>query len=155
LRAVKRVTDGIIVGRGAELTFELKDVRARADSRQSDRFAVALSQLTRAAKIAFARFVFGETEPRVGQPIAMLLNISRKFFGVATLRPISKERELFRFGEGFQIGIVLQNLCQCAFEFVSFNSREIWESEVVTTHRQLGENSIQLAISKRCLGKHA
>src|SRR6266480_1048669 len=99
LGTVKRVADRVIVCRSAKLTFELQQVCARADPRKRDRFAIFLSQFVSSAKIIFARVIFGETEPGVWQPIRMLFGRSRKFRGVAAIRPIVEERKLFSFAE--------------------------------------------------------
>src|SRR5438034_6174002 len=91
LGAIKRVTNCVIVGRGAKLTFELLKVRAglavRAGSepRQGNRFAISLSQFVGSLKIIFAGIVLGDAEPGVRQPIAMLFSRSSELGGVAAI----------------------------------------------------------------------
>src|SRR6267378_8579974 len=99
LRVVELVADRVIVRRGAEPTFELLERRAGSDARQSDRFAVALSQFIGGTKIIFTGVIFGDTEPGIRQPIRMLRGGASKLRGIAALRPKREERKLLGFAE--------------------------------------------------------
>src|SRR4029077_17435007 len=128
---------------------------AGSNARQCDRLAVALSQFVGSAKIIGGRVILGYAEPGVGQPVGMLRSRSRKFGGIATLRPIREEREFLRLAERIKLGIVLQDFAKGAVEISTGNSREIWQGEIVTTDTELSEIATDLGTSQRVFAQHA
>src|SRR6478752_6061832 len=95
LRAIKFVTNGIVIVRGLEALFRILKRKICGDSRQRDRFAVSLGQLVAVAKIILAGFVFRHAKPGITNPVLMLFNGSGSFLWVTAFGPKREEREFF------------------------------------------------------------
>ena len=76
LRAIKFITNAVVIGRGGEALFQILKREISGDSRKRDWFAVSLGQLVAAAKIILARLVFRNTKPGITKPVGMLLLVS-------------------------------------------------------------------------------
>src|SRR5438270_2116871 len=113
-----------------------------------------LSQFVSGAKIVVARVILGDAKPGVRQPIPVLLNCTGKFCGVAAIRPIGKERELFGLAERTEIRIVLQDFGERAVELGTGDSSEIWQCKIVTADTELPENAADFGTAKRGLAQH-
>ena len=87
LRAIKFITNAVVIGRDVEALFQILKREISDDSRKRDRFAVSLGQLICGAKIFLARFVFRNAKPRIAKPVGMLLNSAGNFLGVAAFGP--------------------------------------------------------------------
>ena len=84
----------------------------------------------------------------------MLLNCTGKFCGVAAIRPIGKERELFGLAERTEIRIVLQDFGKRAVELGAGDSGEIWQCKIVTADTEFPENAADFGTAKRGLAQH-
>src|SRR5436305_14152086 len=88
LRAIKFITNGIVIGRGLEALFRILKREICGDSRQRDRFTVSLGQLVAGAKIILAGFVFRYAEQGITKSVRMMLNGSGNLLGVTAFIPI-------------------------------------------------------------------
>src|SRR6476620_6615998 len=87
LRAIKFVTNGIVIVRGLGALFRILKRKICGDSRQRDRFAVSLGSLVAVAKIIRAGFVFRYAKPGIKKPDLMLFNVSGDFLWVTAVGP--------------------------------------------------------------------
>ena len=92
LRAIKFITNAVVIGRGGEALFQILKREISGDSRKRDRFAVSLGQFVGGAKIIFAGLVFRNAKPGIMKPVGMLLNGPGNLLGVAALGPKLKLR---------------------------------------------------------------
>src|SRR6266480_6278147 len=99
LRAIKFITNAVVIGRGGEALFQILKREISGDSRKGDRFAVSLGQLVAGAKIILAGLVFRHAKPGITKPVGMLLNSPGNLPGVAALRPKREECEFLCFIE--------------------------------------------------------
>src|SRR5438552_839561 len=99
LRAIKFITNAVVIGHGVEPLFQILKREVSGDSRKRDRFAVSLDQLVGTAKIILAGLVFRHAKPGITKPVGMLLNGPGNLLGVAAFGPNRKEREFFCFTE--------------------------------------------------------
>src|SRR5467141_1725887 len=74
LRAIKFITNAVVIGRGGEALFQILKREISGDARKRDRFAVSLGQLVAGAKIILAGLVFRNTKPSITKPVGMVLN---------------------------------------------------------------------------------
>ena len=109
LRAIKFITNAVVIGRGGEALFQISKREITGDARQGDRVAVSLGQLVAAAKIILARLVFRNIKPGITKPVGMLLNGSGNLFGVAAFGPKREEREFFFSLNDCKFGSFLNN----------------------------------------------
>src|SRR6266481_780498 len=72
LRAIKFVTNAVVIGRGGEAVFQILKREISGDSRERYRFAVLLGQLVGGAKIIPAGVVFRHAKPCITKPVGML-----------------------------------------------------------------------------------
>src|SRR5438045_9750196 len=87
LRAIKFVTNGIVIVRGLEAPFRILKREICGDSRQRDRFTVSLGQFVGGTKIILAGFVFRHAKPGITKPVWMLFHGSGTLLGVAAFGP--------------------------------------------------------------------
>src|SRR5438552_18347998 len=99
LRAIKFITNAVVIGHGVEALFQLLKREVSGDSRKRDRFAVSLNQLVGTAKIILAGLVFRHAKPGITKPVGMLLNGPGNLLGVAALGPKREERKFLRFSK--------------------------------------------------------
>ena len=116
LRAIKFVTNAVVIGRGGEAVFQILKREISGDSRERHRFAVSLGQLVAGAKIILAGFVFRHAKPGITKPVGMLFNGSGNLLGVAAFGPKREEREFFCFTERLKVRIISQQLRKSAIE---------------------------------------
>ena len=99
LRAIKFITNAVVIGRSGEAFLKILKREISDDSRKRDRFAISLGQLVGGAKIIPAGLIFRHAKPGITKPVGMLFNSPRNLFGVAAFGPKREEREFFRFTE--------------------------------------------------------
>ena len=99
LRAIKFITNAVVIRRGGEALLQILKREISGDSRKRDRFAVSLGQLVGGAKIILAGLVFRNAKPGITKPVGMLLNGPGNLLGVAAFGPKREEREFFCFTE--------------------------------------------------------
>ena len=90
LRAIKFITNAVVIGRGGEALFQILKREISGDSRKRDRFAESLSQLVAGAKIILAGLVFRHAKPGITKPVGMLLNSPGNLLRVAAFGPKRK-----------------------------------------------------------------
>src|SRR6266436_9592458 len=125
LRAIKFITNAVVIGCGGEALFQILKREISGDSRKRDRFAVSLGQPVAGAKIILAGLVFRHAKPGITKPVGMLLNGPGNLLGVAAFGPKREEREFFCFTERTQVRIIFQELRESAIETSTGNSAEI------------------------------
>src|SRR5260370_32547690 len=74
LRAIKFITNAVVIVRGGEALFQILKREISGDARQRDRFAVSLGQLVAAAKIILAGLVFRHAKPEVPSDAAFTVD---------------------------------------------------------------------------------
>jgi hypothetical protein len=90
LRAIKFITNAVIIGRGGEALFQILKREISGDARKRDRFAISLGQLVAGAKVVLARLVFRlafRPESLTCSGFSLLLSFP---FGFSTWRCLSE-----------------------------------------------------------------
>ena len=100
LRAIKFVTNAVVIGRGGEAVFQILKREISSNSRERHWFSISLRQLVGSAKIILTGFVFRDAEPGITKPLGALFNSPGNLLRVAAFGPNREERESFCFTEG-------------------------------------------------------
>jgi len=90
LRAMKFITNAVVIGRGGEALFQILKREISGDARKRDRFAVSLDQLVAGTKIILAGLVSRHAKPGITKPVGMVLNGLGNLLGVAAFGPKAK-----------------------------------------------------------------